>query len=267
MTVSRSIQFIRHFTTLNVRQSPITIGVSYHSHNVVAEQFRLTMSRMASPAMILTSAIPMSNTPDAETTTTAATTSLPLSPRSQLHGMTLGSVCSLSVYPRPLLQFNLHLPSYTSVNLHEYGYLALHLMPPTHQGAYLSRVFARGVKVDTRGKKWRPDEDAQVEEDGEVFHEMTLPFRDLTLDKDYKFLEMLEAKVEVPVLNEAEVVMLCKCQRNFQVDQHEIWIVEVLQIVNNGNRGKSGGLLYFNRGFHMIGEGISEDLRNADHRK
>ena len=123
-----------------------------YSTSCLLESFRLAMGRVSSQAMILTSATSNLN---------------------ELHGMTLGSVCSLSVFPSPLIQFNLHLPSYTSSELHKHKYLALHVLPPTKNSVHLSRIFAKGVKLN-KGAKLAPTKEEKI--DGQVFHEMTKPF-------------------------------------------------------------------------------------------
>ncbi|EDK42998.1 conserved hypothetical protein [Lodderomyces elongisporus NRRL YB-4239] len=320
---------ISRFNFCNLRTFHNAKRTSSLSSAPISEQFRQTMSRITSPAMILTAGIPRSNIEPlklplfsllqlpvmSQTTISHKKTSIEAADhdKSQLHGMTLGSVCSLSVFPTPLLQFNLHLPSYTSDNLHKFKYLAIHLMPPTHRSAYLSRIFAKGKKIDMRGKKWTPlgsklvqqqqqppppqqqqhqkkkQRQKQVEEDkvdGEVFHEMTVPFQELDFGIDYRFQSVniseisdtlinednhpagLEDFIDIPVLNEAELIMICKCRQNLEVDQHEVWIVEVLQIVTNAkyNHSKTGGLLYFNQGFHRVGEAITEN-ESEKHRK
>lgn len=198
------MKFLRNYTT-----------------SCLLEPFRLTMARVSSQAMILTS----------------GTTN-----KHELHGMTLGSVCSLSVFPKPLIQFNLHLPSYTSSELHKHQYLALHILPPTSQSVHLSRIFAKGIKS----------------KDGEVFHEKTRPFHRLKNNHDYLFYEVEDVKI--PILHDVETTMICKTRQNFLVDGHEIWVADVIDIVQNDKyKEKSGGILYFNRGFHKIGKPLFED--------
>lgn len=203
--------------------------------------FKLAMARVSSQAMILTAG-------RNSLITSEANKEGPV----PLHGMTLSSVCSLSVFPHPLLQFNLHLPSYTSSSLHENdGLLCLHVMPPTSRAVFLGRTFASGIKKDPEHFDVKPD-------DGEVFHEMTTPFSQLAAD-EYQFFKA--GKVEVPVLNELEVAFVCQKLRVFEVDSHEIWVVKVLEVLfpNGGKqREKLGGLLYFDRGFHSVGSPISE---------
>lgn len=167
--------------------------------------------------------------------------------------MTLSSVCSLSVFPTPLLQFNLHLPSYTSSSLHENdGLLCLHVMPPTPKAVFLGRIFASGIKKDPEHFEVKPD-------DGDVFHEMTTPFAHVE-NGDYGFHTV--GDVEIPVLAELEVAFVCQKSRVFEVDNHEIWVVKVLDVLfptGGADHAKTGGLLYFDRGFHAVGAPVSED--------
>ncbi|CAK9440402.1 uncharacterized protein LODBEIA_P45020 [Lodderomyces beijingensis] len=213
-------------------------------HSEVSQMFRDAMSRVAQQAMILTSS------------------TSPHTAQNINHGMTLGSVASLAVYPRPLLQFNLHLPSYTSRYLHEFQVCCIHMMPATKNAARLARVFASGVKLHHR--------------DGEVFHERTQPFRDLVEGQEY-FMYDVRGVVEkegdgggegdgdgeglkVPVLSAAEVAFVCRCSRCFTVDDHEIWVVEVLDVLSmreEYREHKTGGLIYFDRAFRKIGEKLS----------
>ncbi|QFZ25748.1 hypothetical protein EJF18_10859 [Clavispora lusitaniae] len=200
--------------------------------------FRSSMSRIASQAMILTAGC--ENASD------------------NLHGMTLSSVCSLSVFPRPLLQFNLHLPSYTASSLHSNGgYLCLHVMPPTEKAVFLSRIFASGVKTD-------PEHFESKGDDGEVFHEMTTPFSHLS-PTEYYFHQIKDRKaiesLKVPVLKESEVAFICQKEKVVEIDNHEIWVVGVTDILLPNSafaNSKTGGLLYFDRGFHEVGPPLRE---------
>ncbi|KAL6452663.1 hypothetical protein SBY92_001925 [Candida maltosa Xu316] len=194
-----------------------------YSTSQLSEPFRLAMSRISSQAMILTSGTKTDS--------------------NELHGMTLGSVCSLSVFPTPLIQFNLHLPSYTSSELHRYKYLALHVLPPIDASVHLSRIFAKGIKG----------------EDGEVFHEMTKPFELLEGEKEYGFYNVDEEGVKIPILKNVETTLICKVRENFLIEGHEIWVANVVDILqNNQFKEKSGGILYYNRGFHKIGKRLHE---------
>ncbi|KAM9892020.1 hypothetical protein OXX79_010311 [Metschnikowia pulcherrima] len=196
----------------------------------LGSSFRTAMTRVSSQAMILTAGSK--------------------SPSTELHGMTLSSVCSLSVHPNPLLSFNLHLPSYTSKTLHENnGMLGLHLMPPTKQAVTLGRKFAGGVKRD-------PSHFDAENEDGELFHEMTTPFSGL--QGSYS-MHYAGDGVSVPILNESEAVFLCTKHRVFEVENHELWVVKVNDILFPNKRydsAPSGGLLYYHRGFHQVGESL-----------
>lgn len=197
---------------------------------VPAEAFKAAMARMSAQAMILTAGVK--------------------SPSLVLHGMTLSSVCSLSVHPNPLLQFNLHLPSYTSSSLHENnGLLCLHLMPPTPKLVFLSRTFAAGIKHDR--KHFDVDQ-----ADDDVFHEMTTPFAHVPSDS--YFLHKVNDGF-VPVLTELEKAFVCQKFSVFPIENHEIWVVKVLDILLPNKSSKaSGGLLYYDRGFHRVGRALSE---------
>lgn len=276
-TSATSIAF--DLITASIRQqvrNTSTHSPNHHHHLKISDAFRLTMSRLASPAMVLTSAIPTtkSNT-SSSTSNTVASSSHDIDPKQDLHGMTLSSVCSLSVYPKPYLEFNLHLPSYTSTALHQHQYLAIHLMPPTHHSAKICRVFAKGVKLNKRGTKWtsNPETSASPKEegdnngqgirieddDGEIFHEMTTPFTNLAEGRDYTFIKRHQEGIAIPVLAHAELIFICKTTHNFTIDDHEIWVVQVVDILTDSKLNKSGGLLYFNKGFHKIGESLSEE--------
>lgn len=196
----------------------------------LAQVFKDAMARVSAQAMILTSGSAMTRSHGA------------------LHGMTLSSVCLLSVAPQPLLQFNLHLPSYTSAALHASEYMCLHVMPPTRKSVFLGRVFASGVKTDSGHFSVK---------DGE-FHERTTPFARIS-QKDYYM--HTRGDCHVPVLHGLEVAFVCKKRQTFTVDNHEIWVVEVAQVLTPNplyREKKSGGLLYYQRGFHAIGRGLKE---------
>lgn len=221
----------------------------YSSGSQFRELFKSSMSRISSQAMILTAGFDVSTRN-----------------KTSLHGMTLSSVCSLSISPIPLLQFNLHLPSYTSQSLHENkGILAIHLLPPTPKAVRLGRTFASGVKRETKKLNYTYlDTSEQELEDGDVFHEMTTPFNNISNDDwhEYKFTEELS----IPIINEAERVFICQKRQVFEVDSHEIWAIEVLNVISPNNQynianndDKTGGLLYYDRSFHRIGDALREN--------
>lgn len=205
------------------------------AHDTV-EVFKDSMSRISSPAMILTSGVKGSTSGNS------------------LHGMTLGSVSSLSIQPCPMMQFNLHLPSYTSSSLHKTNYLALHLLPATPRAAQLGRIFASGVKT-TKNKFI-----ATGENDGEAFHEMTTPFEKLT-GEDWFYHHIEADSISIPVLKESERVFICKTERHMVVHDHEAWVVKVLEILTPNDKylhSKTGGLIYFNRSFHKVGQSLRD---------
>lgn len=199
------------------------------SPRAVLDLFKRAMGRLGTPAMILTSALDCSKG---------------ACDPSHLHGMTLSSVSLLSVCPRPLLLFNLHLPSHTLVELHRKQHMAIHILPPTPQLARLGRAFASGTKARS------------VPDDGELFHERTTPFLGLVHGKDWTE-HFISEDTCVPILCEAECTMICETIDSVFIDNHEVWIAHVLQVLDrNGPGSDKGGLLYFNRAFHMVGAPI-----------
>lgn len=208
-----------------------------YSISALNDTFKASMARISCQAMVLTAG--------------RVREEASLAPVSSLHGMTLSSTCSLSVYPTPLLQFNLHLPSYTSQTLHELHHLALHLLPPTLHSAKLARLFANGIKAPP----------SPADDDGDIFHEKTTPFDTLEHGKDWQYHAVDEVNVDIPILGSAETVFICKKSQVFEVDLHEIWVVQVLEILSPSSSKPSGGLLYFNRNFHEIGSALL-DRRN-----
>lgn len=210
--------------------------------------FRHSMSRIGSQAMILTAGY------------NSKQESI-----NHLHGMTLSSVSSLSVKPIPLVEFNLHLPSYTSQSLHSEGILALHILPPTPRAVSLGRVFASGVKRDISkedsGTFVVPHRKGEANDD--VFEEMTTPFKNIPQREWFTF--KYNDSVDIPIIKEAERVFLCEKYRVFEVDSHELWVARVTNIIGGNpkynvedNSNKTGGLLYFNRAFHRIGDNLNE---------
>lgn len=203
-----------------------------YSSGGVHQKFKNSMACVSSQAMILTAGFKGPAT-------------------SSLHGMTLSSVCSLSVYPNPLLQFNLHLPSYTSKTLHENdGVVAIHLLSATPAASKLGRIFASGIKKDN-GIKSKGEEN-----DGEIFHEMATPFNNIP-KHSWEYFNLTQYKI--PILKESERIFIC-CKKNvIEIDNHEIWVVEVQEILENTSH-HTGGLLYYNRAFHRTGEVIDEQI-------
>lgn len=200
---------------------------AYSTKNI-HQQFKNSMAGVASQAMILTAGFK--------------------NPPKTLHGMTLSSVCSLSVYPNPLLQFNLHLPSYTSKTLHDNdGVVAIHLLKASPTASELGRIFACGIKTDnvikTKGE----------EKDGEIFHEMATPFNNISKDA----WEMFQlSNYKIPILKESERIFICRKKNVIEIENHEIWVVEVIEIIENSS-DRTGGLIYYNRAFHTVGDVIN----------
>ena len=205
---------------------PSTVFKRFSSSSI-QNAFKSAMGSMGTQAMILTAGRKSSRK------------------KASFHGMTVSSVCSLSVYPKPLLQFNLHLPSYTSASLHDLLYLAIHMFPSTQKAVELGRTFANAVKSPQREMK-------KAQEDGDLFHEMTTPFRKL---KDNDWTVHYTDGVEIPVLTEAAHVFICRKNMVFEIDDHEIWVAEVVDIHSKGDT--KGGLLYYKQNFHSLGEKLT----------
>lgn len=199
----------------------------HHQANV-EHKFKDAMSRVASQAMILTAGF--KNEPPHKHVTKS------------LHGMTLSSVCSLSVFPKPLLQFNLQLPSYTSKTLHENdGMVAIHILPSTPEAGKLGRIFASGIK-------------STKTVDGEIFHEMATPFKKIDRNS-WEFIQF--QGYTVPILKHSERIFLCNKKTVLEIDKHEIWVTNVLDVIEK-NIGKTGGLIYFDRAFHKVGDSVEK---------
>ncbi|CUM67292.1 uncharacterized protein PRCAT00004985001 [Priceomyces carsonii] len=213
----------------------------YTTRADLKDTFKQTMTRIGSQAMILSSGIRFEN------------------PGLQLSGMTLSSVVSLSIFPKSLLLFNLHLPSHTSSSIHRHGYMAIQLLPPTSEAAKLGRIFASGIKQEHSGGLLKPS--SRELNDGEIFHEMTTPFSKIN-ENEWHYYELKDKEIKIPILNESEAVFVCEPERSLIVDNHEIWVVKVIDITfpNKTFQGKrSGGLIYFKRGFHKVGNLIEEN--------
>lgn len=203
--------------------------------------YKSAMASLGSQAMILTSAYKN-----------------PAIDASMLHGMTLSSVTSLSVTPEPILQFNLQVPSATSNELHKSGYLALHILKPDADSVALARTFSRGTRYinsneSSGGKKTTPF--AGLRKDQWSYYD------DLKLEDDPLRGELEENRIHLPILTEAaERVLVCEKHKVFKVFNHEIWTCRVRDIlVHVGDDHRSGGLLYFNRHFHKVGEQVGEE--------
>ncbi|OBA15295.1 uncharacterized protein OGAPODRAFT_9539 [Ogataea polymorpha] len=182
----------------------------FSSKTPPVEAYKQAMSSFGSQAMILTAPALSASVSD-------------------LHGMTLSSVSSLTVSPEPMVQFNLQVPSRTSQTLHESGFLALHILPPVKESVRLARAFSRGTQGNC----------------------VTKPFEELKKDEwSYFTTESLK----IPVLSLAERILICEKHQVFCVYNHELWTCRVREIVQREvDADVTGGLLYFNRRFHAVG--------------
>ncbi|AMD20689.1 HDL055Cp [Eremothecium sinecaudum] len=216
------------------------------------EQFKETMSRLTMQAMIMTT--------------------------SGMKGVTLGSVTSFSINPRPMIQFNLQVPSFTSREIHTTKKFALHLLSPRDECVNLARLFSKGAIKGTnnvfvsakpfialeKGKDYSIHDVAAS--DGQI--STTL------IGNSFKGKEMhynsgcedvnKSRRIQIPVLKLAERVLICEGIHCIQVCDHEIWIGQVEQILNpndgsvigNYQDEITGGLLYCNKQFRKLGQVI-----------
>ncbi|SCW01121.1 LAFE_0D05534g1_1 [Lachancea fermentati] len=204
------LQFVRFSSTLS-------------KELITQQMFKESMARMGNQAMILTSA------------------SKNLLPHSLFRGLTLSSVSSLSLKPKPLLQFNLQLPSFTSESLHQHQHFALHLLKPNAESITLARTFSRGAMKHQQSGRVIP----------------TQPFKDLTEDEHYHTYTLAGIDLVIPILTNTERVFICQKKEVFRVGDHEIWVGQVDDIITNDTDGTvSGGILYCNRRFHKLGKQI-----------
>lgn len=201
--------------------------------NNASDLFKKAMARIGSPAMVMTCA--------SDTVSSSSLAQELANLAKHFHGATLSSVTLLSVSPRPLLLFNVHLPSFASDELHKKDYLAVHILPPTPRLATLGRAFACGLKLARK--------DDQVSG-------RTLPFEGLVPEKDW-YLHKINDSISVPILREAECALVCQTVRSIYIDNHEIWTATVLNVLeHDGSDSNKGGLLYFNRAFHRVGPAV-----------
>lgn len=201
-------------------------------NEVTKQKFRETMGRICNQAMILTTAVPIHCS------------------HNKFRGVTLSSVTSLSLKPVPLVQFNLQLPSFTSDFLHDFNHFALHLMKPNAQSIELARNFSKGAMRHADNDEIIP----------------TQPFIGLSEGLEYDTYEIEGTNLRIPLLKNAERVIVCQGLKHFNVGDHEIWVGKVEDIVNRslkdgieGDDPVSGGLLYCNRDFYSVGDPIKRN--------
>ncbi|PGH27338.1 hypothetical protein AJ80_01050 [Polytolypa hystricis UAMH7299] len=92
----------------------------------ICTQVRLLMRRVPHPVAIITSTDPHS---PAETA---------------FKGMTVSSFNTVTLYPKPIISFNVKLPSETYNTVRSTGRFLVHLLTPKDTTAHLAREFARG---------------------------------------------------------------------------------------------------------------------------
>jgi flavin reductase (DIM6/NTAB) family NADH-FMN oxidoreductase RutF len=193
---------------------------------------------------------------------------------SEMHGTTLSSVSSLTVYPDPILQFNIQIPSATSKFMHENKYLALHILSPSKESVKLARNFSLGSRYIN--KKLQAQNTNNQEQYGSNKTKHTTPFERINKDEWDLFENVIknerpdvfhiESDLHLPILTKhSERILICEKYKVFEVSNHEIWTCKVKDIlVNVHEDSKTGGLLYFNRKFHHVGEALVEHKKESD---
>ena len=190
-------------------------------HIITQGKYKECMGRIANQAMILSSA------------------SSNRLPHELFRGLTLSSVTSLALKPFPMIQFNLQLPSFTSESLHENQFFAVHLLRPNPDSIELARNFSKGAVRNVTNTGFTP----------------TKPFQDLIENEHYATYTIEGTELVIPILQNSERVLICQKKNVFRVGDHEIWVGQVDDILVNDDKA-TGGLLYCNRNFHILGDKI-----------
>lgn len=182
--------------------------------------FRQAMQKLSYPTMIVTAGIQKGTKPV------------------DFHGLTISSMTSLSINPKPLIQFNIKTPSSTSTDIKRNRLFAIHFLEPTSNNIDLARHFSRGTKDI-----------------------LTNPFSTLVADKDYMLYsndELGPKDVVIPLLNKTGKILICNSKNIFTVQDHEIWVGEVLKILAEPEEGilqsEHGGLLHCMSRFFKLGD-------------
>ncbi|ODQ68198.1 hypothetical protein NADFUDRAFT_30425 [Nadsonia fulvescens var. elongata DSM 6958] len=167
-------------------------------------------------------------------------------------GMTLSSVCSLSVKPLPMVCFNLQVPSRTSAAIHSRKMFALNILPPNHDSVKICRAFAGGLGKDINPFKAEEEYLTTIDKNvGKLSDEFEIGSE--------KFIT--EKASDIPTVKSAVAVMYCEAKQMFKAQDHEIWVAEIVA-VRSSDRFLApdcvGGVLYHKRAFHSVGERLKE---------
>lgn len=224
-------------------------GFFAESHIPPVQEFKDAMSTVGSQAMILTASFRGEININ------------------KMHGTTLGSVSSLTVYPEPIIQFNIQIPSATSKSMHENTYMALHMLSPSVDSVKLARNFSLGSKYINKTQHLKHHENSS---------QFTTPFERIENEQWDLFENIIHNErpdafhidndLHLPILTKnSERILICEKYKVFQVYNHEIWTCRVKDILINVDEDtKTGGLLYFNRNFHNIGNPLHDVEKDSD---
>jgi flavin reductase (DIM6/NTAB) family NADH-FMN oxidoreductase RutF len=178
----------------------------------------------------------------------------------KMHGTTLSSVSSLTVNPEPIVQFNIQTPSATSREMHKNKYLALHILTPSYESVKLARNFSLGSRyINSEAKSKANGENISTTPFGIIDNSEWELFEDV-IKSDRPDALHLSSDLHLPILTKhSERILVCEKYKVFNVYNHEIWTCKVKDIlVNVPDEDRTGGLLYFNRKFHHVGDALAE---------
>lgn len=185
--------------------------IGWRSQSTLCQAYKKVMTGVSQPAMVITT-----------------TRFDPAQQRHEPRGLTASSVTSLSVTPRPLVSFNVQVPSRTSQVLRAGKSFAVNILAPSAESVRLCRAFA-GLMGKTLN-----------------------PFEAFPGD----FAEGLHS---IPVISHATAVLYCEAVEIFPVQDHEIWVAAVCDVAGADSE-RQGSLFYQNHHFHSLGPAIDETI-------
>ncbi|VVT55708.1 uncharacterized protein SAPINGB_P004699 [Magnusiomyces paraingens] len=252
-----------HSSRIAYAQSQVEKNSDAETSESFVQTFRSAMSLLASPACIITTAGPKDSN----------TNSYP-HPR----GLTVSSFSSLSIKPRPLVTFNVQLPSHAADSMrpfktndkHTRPIFAINILPATGAAAKSCRAFAGGLGRDVNPFT-HPSISPLISFEG-------IRSPGVTRNGGNEGTSTWRSEfLNVPVYKHAKAVIYCTQHEAFSVQDHEIWVARVLHVEINNNSTKdenkelieserkeimlsesASSLLYQNRRFHVVGPNLSE---------
>ena len=147
--------------------------------------------------------------------------------------MTVSSFTTLSLSSKPMVSFNVQLPSRGAKTFTSSKLFAVNFLASTEKHAAIAHAFASSDLNDTQ---------------------------DSLFCKKCDF-EEISSFGNVPVLCDALVVFYCKVVREiYSGTDHILYLGEVVSVKNNTCDENVHGLLYCNRQFHRVGNDIKYNV-------